>query len=66
MNPTTELIQQAGAWTVACVLVLALAVVVLRLLALPLALTAMALDTAAELAARPLNTGNVPEWRPRR
>jgi hypothetical protein len=62
---TAEMVHQAGAWSVACVLLLALAVIVLRLLSLPFALTAMALDKAAELAARPLNFTTRPDWRGR-
>lgn len=63
---TSELIHQAGAGTVAAVLLLTLTVVVLRLLSLPLTLAALALDKGAELAARPLNTSVPPEWRMRR
>lgn len=56
MNPSTEtLIQQVGALTTLCVLLLTLAVVVLRLFALPLALAAIVLDKSADLAARPLS-----------
>ncbi|MDN3357803.1 hypothetical protein [Actinomadura sp. DC4] len=51
---TTQLIQRAGVASVLCVLVLALTVALLRLVALPLALSALALDKAAVLAARPL------------
>lgn len=51
---TTQLIQRAGVASVLCVLVLALTVALLRLMALPLALSALALDKAAVLAARPL------------
>ena len=51
---TTQMIQRSGAASVLCVLVLALAVALLRLVALPLALSALALDKAAVLVARPL------------
>jgi hypothetical protein len=51
---TTQLIQRSGAASVLCVLVLALTVALLRLVALPLALSALALDKAAVLVARPL------------
>jgi hypothetical protein len=51
---TTQLIQRAGVASVLCVLVLALTVALLRLVAFPLALSALALDKAAVLAARPL------------
>lgn len=53
--PTTQLIQQAGALTVAVALLLSLAVVLLRLAALPFAVAAVALDKGADLAARPLS-----------
>lgn len=66
MNPSTEtLIQQVGALTTLCVLLLTLTVVVLRLLALPLALAAIVLDKSADLAARPL-TYSTSDWRLRR
>ena len=64
MNPSTQtLIQQAGVIAVTCVLLLTLAVVVLRLLALPFALAALVLDKSAELAARPLAFTTAPDWR---
>ena len=63
---TPELIRHVGAWTVAVVLVLALAVIVLRLLALPLVVGAAVLDKGAELAARPLTFTTPPVWRSER
>lgn len=63
---TSQLINQAGAGTVTCVLLLTLLVVVLRLLSLPLTLAALALDKGAELAARPLTFNTSPDWRAHR
>ncbi|MBB4929196.1 hypothetical protein F4561_005602 [Lipingzhangella halophila] len=51
---TTSLIQRAGAVTLLVALLLTLIVTVLRLVALPLAAAALALDALADLAARPL------------
>ncbi|GAA4098695.1 hypothetical protein [Actinomadura miaoliensis] len=52
---TAEMLRDAGALAVLAVLGLALAVLLLRLVALPLAGTALALDWLAEVAARPLH-----------
>lgn len=52
---TADLIRDAGALAVLAVLGLALAVLLLRLVALPLAGAALALDWIAEVAARPLH-----------
>lgn len=49
---TCELIRRAGFGPLLCALLLSLVVVVLRLLALPVALTLVALDEAAVLVAR--------------
>lgn len=51
---TTDLIRSAGFWPLLLLLALVLVVTLLRLAALPLAAAALALDTAADLAARPL------------
>ncbi|GAA3759603.1 hypothetical protein HDA32_004726 [Spinactinospora alkalitolerans] len=51
---TTDMVRQAGALALLLVLALTLAVTLLRLLSLPLAVAALALDTAADLAAAPL------------
>ncbi|MEU6036892.1 hypothetical protein ABZ801_15935 [Actinomadura sp. NPDC047616] len=52
---TAEMLRDAGALAVLAVLGLALAVLLLRLVALPLAGTALLLDWLAEVAARPLH-----------
>lgn len=51
---THELLQQVGAFALLTTLLLAMAVLVLRLLALPLAMASLGLDRLATLAARPL------------
>lgn len=60
---TSTLIQTAGVLTLIGVLLLALFVLILRLAALPLAGTALALDTASSAAARylpPMPVGTQP------
>lgn len=52
---TTEMIQTAGALAILAALVLTLAITLLRLVALPLAGTALVLDRIAAVAARPLS-----------
>lgn len=51
---TTEMLVRAGVLAVLASLLLTLAVCVLRLVSLPLAAAALALDALAVLAARPL------------
>lgn len=51
---TADTIRQVGAVPVLLTLLLTLAVTVLRLVAVPLALACIALDNAANAAARPL------------
>lgn len=57
---TADLLRSAGLWPVLAALLLALAVVVLRLVAVPLAAAALALDSLADLAARPLTAAGPP------
>jgi len=52
---TAHLIQQAGFWPVLCLLLVVLLVAVLRLLALPFAAAALALDAIADAASAPLS-----------
>jgi len=51
---THQMVAQAGAFAVTVALLLTLAVVVLRLVALPFAVAALVLDKSAELVGRPL------------
>lgn len=61
MTTTADLLREAGIWPVLAVIGLALTVLVLRLVALPLAGAALALDALADWAARPLAvTGHGP------
>lgn len=52
---TSHLIQQAGLWPVLCLLLIVLLVATLRLLALPFAAAALALDAIANAASAPLS-----------
>lgn len=52
---TAHLIQQAGFWPVLCLLLVVLLIAALRLLALPFAAAALALDAIANAASAPLS-----------
>lgn len=52
---TAHLIQQAGLWPTLCLLLIVLLIAALRLLALPFAAAALALDAIANAASAPLS-----------
>ena len=52
---TAHLIQQAGLWPTLCLLLIVLLTAALRLLALPFAAAALALDAIANAASAPLS-----------
>lgn len=52
---TAHLIQQAGLWPTLCLLLIVLLIAILRLLALPFAAAALALDAIANAVSAPLS-----------